>query len=161
VVDTPLADDETLARVVLVSGDGVLLDTNGTAGSPGRGRGKAKGHAKPKRKRKMKFRGSNATLSLGHVRPEGLGQVRRGLWAAARVECGRKRQQTVDFPAHRRVRSQLRREPFMIGNARTRFGGERFERFLRRTHLEVVLAREQVVNDTSEREYVGMRCRID
>jgi hypothetical protein len=71
VVDTPLADDETLARVVLVSGDGVLLDTNGTAGSPGRGRGKAKGHAKPKRKRKMKFRGSNATLSLGHVRPEG------------------------------------------------------------------------------------------
>jgi hypothetical protein len=69
VVDTPMADDETLARVVLVSGDGVLLDSNGTAGTPGRGRGKAKGHAKAKQK--MKFRGTNATLLLGRVRPEG------------------------------------------------------------------------------------------
>jgi hypothetical protein len=69
VVGTPLADaDVTLARVVLVSGDGVLLDSNGTAGK--RGRGKANGHAKPRR-HKMKFRSSNATLSLGTVRPEG------------------------------------------------------------------------------------------
>jgi hypothetical protein len=73
VVDTPLADaDEPLARVVLVSGDGVLLDSNGTAGRPGRGlgRGKANGHANGRR-HKMKFRSSNATLSLGSVRPEG------------------------------------------------------------------------------------------
>jgi hypothetical protein len=68
VVDTPLADtEEALARVVLVSGDGVLLDSDGFAGTPGRGRGKAKGLAK----RKLKFRGANATLSLGAVRPEG------------------------------------------------------------------------------------------
>ena len=69
VVDTPMTDDETLARVVLVSGDGVLLDTNGTAGTPGRGHGRAKGHDKAKRR--MKFRGTNATLSLGSVQPEG------------------------------------------------------------------------------------------
>jgi matrixin len=71
VVDTPLADaEDTLARVVLVSGDGVLLDSNGTAGGPGRGHGKAKGHAKAKR-HKMKFRSPNATLFLGAVRPSG------------------------------------------------------------------------------------------
>jgi hypothetical protein len=69
VVDTPMADDETLARVVLVSGDGVLLDSNGTASKPGRGRGRALGHAKAKRK--LKFWSTNATLSLGRRRPEG------------------------------------------------------------------------------------------
>src|SRR5262249_48976011 len=68
-VDTPLSDDEeSVARVVLVSGDGVLLDSN-AGGNHGRGRGKALGHFKGKHK--MQFRNANATLSLGAVKPEG------------------------------------------------------------------------------------------
>jgi hypothetical protein len=67
-VDTPLEGDDSLARVVLVSGDGVLLDSN-TGGNPGHGRGRALGHLKGRRK--MKFRNENATLSLGAVKPEG------------------------------------------------------------------------------------------
>jgi hypothetical protein len=67
VVDTPVIDSrDTLARVVLVSADGVLLDSNAVSARSGRGRGEA-----PRFVRRQVFRGTNATLSLGRGRRAG------------------------------------------------------------------------------------------
>ncbi|HWP64681.1 MAG TPA: hypothetical protein VNO26_02060 [Candidatus Limnocylindria bacterium] len=69
-VDAPMGDaDGAAARVVLVSGDGVLLDSAGSTERPGRGHGKALGRSK--NRHRMKFRGAGTTLSLGSARPSG------------------------------------------------------------------------------------------
>jgi hypothetical protein len=57
---------DTLARVVLVSADGVLFDGNAVSAHGGRGRGD-----EPRFVRKQVFRGTNATLSLGRTRRTG------------------------------------------------------------------------------------------
>jgi hypothetical protein len=67
VVDTPVVDSrDTLARVVLVTGEGVLLDSNAVSARSGRGRGEG-----PRFVRRQVFRGTNATLSLGRTRRAG------------------------------------------------------------------------------------------
>jgi hypothetical protein len=68
VVDAGLVDGtSTLARVVLVSGDGILLDSNAVSGRSGRGRGRG-----PRVARRQVFRSTTARLSLGHAPQRGL-----------------------------------------------------------------------------------------